>query len=187
MQTIEDDIDISPDEIQAEIDKLNQKLKKIELESEEDVEKVRLPLGDAHIRMDKSASCWRRMITPPELLLLIAIHKHGAGGNPLIQLKLAKTVRDDIKKQAEKEMNPERKAWLLGIASESNIPDSIEVDPRGLKNALIVRYGQEKTEKLFPGSEPKLPETFRRVISRAGEVNVKSEGLFSMQAFAAGE
>jgi hypothetical protein len=171
----------SPDAIMAEIKRLKAKLKTAELEGEEDVPKVKLPLADVHIKIAPGQSVWRKLVTPPELLVLLAIHRAGSGGDPLQDLVLAKQVREKLEAQSAAEKNKERKAWLKELANE--IPDHIEVDPRGLKAALQGRYGADKIEKCFPGAEPRLPETFRRVISRSGEVNIKAEGLFQMQAF----
>lgn len=175
--------EMSADEIAASIAELKAKLKKVELDSEEDLPKVLLPIADAHIKIEKGQTVWRRMITPPELLLLIAIHRKGSGGEPLQELVLAKGVREKLNAQADKEMNKDRKAWLQGIATIENIPDKVEVDPRALKNSLINRYGGEKVEKLFPGSEPKLPETFRRAIGLSSEAKVEPGRLFDIQAF----
>lgn len=173
----------SADDIQAAINELKTKLKKVELESEEDLPKVSLPIADAHIKIEKGQTVWRRMITPPELLLLIAIHRKGSGGDPLLALTLAKGVREKLLAQADKEMNKDRKAWLTEMAQSTNIPDRVDVDPRALKNMLTNRYGADKTEKLFPGSEPKLPETFRRAIGLSNDAKVEPGRLLSMQAF----
>ena len=184
-QVTERNAEESPDEIARQIDELKEKLQKMDLEAEPEVKKVEYPIANVAIRIDRNMDVLRQYVTPPELQILVAMHQKGAGGMPVLSLKLMKEVRESIKKSAENEPSDLRKQFLVNKAA--SIPDKFPLDPRVLRNWLAVRYGGKRVNELYPGAEPLMPTTFRRALSLGSETKFAEARLFDMQAFGGGE
>lgn len=59
------------------------------------------------------------------------------------------------------------------------IGKSVRRDPRIERKRLMAKYSAKKINLLFPGTEPKLPETFSRAITIGTEVDLPGENLLS--------
>lgn len=171
----------SADEIEKMIEELRVKQKKLDLDAEPEVAKVNYPIADVTLHIDRNMDVTRSFVTPPELMLLVAMHMVGSGGEPVKKLRLAKEVRADIQRQADAERLDMRKQWLA--AKLDGIPDTVPIDPRALRNWMAGRYGAKRVHTLFPGAEPSMPTTFRRALSLGTEVKVEESRLLEMQAF----
>jgi hypothetical protein len=169
------------DQLQQELAALTAKFNKAVLEDEGEPKKVKFPLGNFHIKIERGQTVWRNNITPPELMLLVAMHQAGAGGMPVVEFKLNQQVLQELEAEANELPPGEKKAYV-----ESKImlhKNDVEADPRALRNYLAGRYGNERVNKLFPGSEPQMPTTFKRAMSIGIETKIQGARLFDMQAF----
>jgi hypothetical protein len=120
--------ELSPDELNSEILRLQEQLSQSELrQAMEDVEKIELPLADGMIRTDSQSCIPITGLTPPEALVLAAMHGPKAGGKVFESLR---------------------------------VTSKFETNAVAEKLRLAAKYGMERIDKLFPGSEPKLPKNF---------------------------
>lgn len=171
----------SPDDIQQQIEALQTKLKQVNLEEDGPNPTIELPIADVLLKIERGTVIPKHALTPPEVMLLVAMHHRGAGEMPVLKLELAPQIRAGLRAKAEKETNVDRKKQLETLAE--TLPDKVKVDPRAFRNALAGKYGAERVNKLFPGAEPVLPTTFRRALNLGLENPIEGEGLFKMQAF----
>lgn len=79
----------SPDDLQKQIDELQEKLAASEQQmAMEDVEEIELPLAEGMIRTDSQTCIPINFLTPPEVLVLAAMHGAKAGGKVFEKLKV---------------------------------------------------------------------------------------------------
>lgn len=83
--------------IQAEINRLQQKLVKVEQQEDgETLEPIEMPTATVTIKLDRNGSCvTKKHVTPAELMLLVAEHHKRAGGSPVIKLELGEKIQRD--------------------------------------------------------------------------------------------
>lgn len=123
------------DELRQHIDGLREKLEKAEAaEAAEDLkaEQIELPVMECEVFVAKGHTVFLKGVTPPEALILTAMHNKAVGDVPIRNMK---------------------------------VTGAVKVDARSLVARLAGKYGAKRVLAVFPGTDPKLPTTFRKALT----------------------
>lgn len=151
--TVENEIETA-ESLQAHIAELQTKLAAKEAEEEAaEAEFVELPLANVHLRLNDKMSFMKPNLTPPELLVLVAMHHTNSGGNPVDSVT---PIMDGDKVK------------------------TIKADVRAIKATLGSKYGKDRIEKLYPGVSPSYPKRFKTAISLGLGSVLPAAHLFTM-------
>lgn len=171
------------EELQLIINEAQKKLNAAnEKEDEEQSEKITLPLATVHLRIEKNVAFDKANITPPELMLLCAMHHANAKGNPAEVITPTPETKDEIVEVMRP--NPLKNGALEKVSEIQSKPTgkvkTVTMEPRAMKLFLVGRYGAEKVEKLFPGATPKFPTKFRQAMMDGIGTALPNSRLFDM-------
>lgn len=171
------------EELQLVIAEAQKKLAKAqEKEDEEEVERVVLPLADVLLKIEKNTIFEKRNVTPPELMILCAMHHANAKDNPAQKVSPVPETKDEVFKSMKP--NPLKNGRMEEVgeirAVATGKVKTITVDPRVFKALLSQRYKPENVDKLFPGVSPKFPTKFRQAITGGVGLDMPNVRMFDM-------
>lgn len=122
-----------------ELRKRQEELAKVE--DEEQVEKITLPKARILLKINKNTTITLENVTPPEVLILVAEHNRGAGGNPIENIEPTGNVTIDpvMLRAAFCSKYDAKKVYTI-------FPGSVPQMPRTYRRAMLLGIGTKLPE-----------------------------------------